>query len=74
LRRLIGRGLARTRTLWPDIRRAYAWVHRAAHILGNGRGEDAGMVRRRLDGLGAADWQLRRAAARWRRTSHRSSV
>jgi hypothetical protein len=54
LRRLIGRGLARTRTLWPDIRRAYAWVHRAAHILGNGRGEDAGMVRRRLDGLVAA--------------------
>ena len=35
LRRLIARGLERTAALWPDIARAYGWVHRAAHILNN---------------------------------------
>jgi hypothetical protein len=54
LRRLIGRGLEGTAALWPDIERAYGWVHRAAHILNNGDEEDAGVVRRRLDGLVAA--------------------
>ncbi len=54
LRRLIGRGLERTAPLWPDIGRVYGWVHRAAQILGNERGEDAAMVRRRFDGLVAA--------------------
>jgi hypothetical protein len=51
---LIGRGLERTAELWPDIERAYGWVHRAAHILGNAAGEDATMVQRRFDGLVAA--------------------
>ena len=32
---LVGRGLAATAPLWPDIRTAYGWVHRAAHLLGN---------------------------------------
>jgi hypothetical protein len=54
LRRLIGRGLEGTAALWPDIERAYAWVHRAAHILSNHDGEDAATVRRRFDGLVAA--------------------
>src|SRR4051812_50142381 len=40
--------------MWPPIRRAYAWVHRAARILANAAGEPAGAVRRRLDGLLAA--------------------
>jgi hypothetical protein len=40
--------------LWPPIRRTYAWVHRAARILGNAAGEPAETVRRRLDGLLAA--------------------
>jgi hypothetical protein len=40
--------------MWPPIRRAYAWVHRAARILANAAGEPAGAVRRRLDGLPAA--------------------
>jgi hypothetical protein len=48
---LIGRGLEGTAALWPDIERAYGWVHRAAHILGNTAGEAAGTVRRRFDGL-----------------------
>ena len=36
------------------MERAYSWVHRAAHLLGNAEGEDAGMVRRRFSGLVAA--------------------
>ena len=40
--------------MWPPIRRAYAWVHRAARILENAAGQPAGAVRRRLDGLLAA--------------------
>jgi hypothetical protein len=31
--------------------RVYAWVHRAAHILGNADGATAATVRRRFDGL-----------------------
>ncbi len=54
LRQLIGRGLERTAPLWPDVERAYAWVHTAARVLGNDGSEDAGMVRRRFDGLVAA--------------------
>src|SRR5215210_5700377 len=54
LRRLIGRGLEGTAALWPDVERAYGWVHRAAHILSNPDGEDAAKVRRRFDGLLAA--------------------
>ena len=30
LRRLVADALDRTRDLWPDIRRAYGWVHGAA--------------------------------------------
>ena len=54
MRRLVADALDRTRDLWPDIRRAYAWVHRAARILENAAGEPAEAVRRRLDGLLAA--------------------
>jgi hypothetical protein len=52
--RLIEQGLERTRALWPAIRRAYGWIHRAAHILTNEAGLDAGRVARRYDGLTAA--------------------
>jgi hypothetical protein len=62
LRRLIGRGLERTASLWPDIERVYGWVHRAAHILGNQAGETAPAVRRRFDGLVAAMARHRAAA------------
>lgn len=54
MRQLITRGLEGTAALWPDIARAYGWVHRAAHILSNPDGEDARLVRRRFDGLVAA--------------------
>ena len=62
LHQLLGRGLAHTRSLWPPIRRAYAWVHQAARILENAAGEPAETVRRRLDGLLAAMARHRRLA------------
>jgi hypothetical protein len=54
LRRLIGAGLERTRDLWPDIERAYRWVHAAARVLGNADGSAAPRVERRFAGLIAA--------------------
>ena len=54
MRRLIATGLQRTAALWPDVACAYAWVHRAAHILNNREADSAEVVRRRLDGLLAA--------------------
>jgi hypothetical protein len=54
LRRLIADALDRTRDLWPDIRRAYGWVHGAARILNNAAGLDAAAVARRLAGPVAA--------------------
>jgi hypothetical protein len=43
--------LAETNAFWPDIERAYPWVHKAAHILNNHDAEDAATVQRRFDGL-----------------------
>jgi hypothetical protein len=54
LRRLITDASGHTRDPWPDIRRAYGWVHRAARILDNAAGLDAAAVGRRLAGLIAA--------------------
>ena len=49
--RLIGCALQETAPLWPDIKRAFGWVHRAAHILNNTEALPAPTVARRLDGL-----------------------
>jgi hypothetical protein len=54
--------LERTRTFWPDIRRAYRWLHAAAHILANRAGLDAVGVQARYERLLAA-WAARRDAA-----------
>ena len=43
---LLTRGLVATAPLWPDIRLAYGWVHRAAHLLTNDAGHPAAAVRR----------------------------
>jgi hypothetical protein len=51
LRTLIVRGLERTQQFWPDIRRAFAWVHGAARILKNEADRDAAAVIRRFNGL-----------------------
>ena len=49
--RLLGRGLAATARLWPEIRTTYAWVHRAAHLLGNPDGLRVEELRRTYRGL-----------------------
>jgi hypothetical protein len=51
LRRLIEHGLEQTASLWPDIERAYTWIHQAAHILNNHEEEDAATVQRRFNGM-----------------------
>ena len=61
---MIGRGLARTAALWPEIACAYRWVHAAAHVLGNAADEPAEMVRRRFDGLLGAMHRHRAKAGR----------
>ena len=43
---MVGRGLTATAGLWADVRTAYAWVYRAAHILANAEEHDAAAVRR----------------------------
>ena len=40
LGRLLVRGLEVAAPLWPPIEIAYAWVHRAAHLLANCEGKD----------------------------------
>jgi hypothetical protein len=51
---MIARALERTAFLWPDVERAYRFVHALAHWLGNPQGESAAMVPRRVNGgLGA---------------------
>jgi hypothetical protein len=51
LKTILRRGLDATAALWPDVRVAYGWVHRAAHVLNNDDQDDAAMVKRRLQGL-----------------------
>ena len=50
LKGLIDRGLAATAALWPAIALAFAWVHKAASLLG-AEGADGACVRKRLGGL-----------------------
>jgi hypothetical protein len=55
----VERGLAATAELWPAVRTAYAWVHRAAHLLKHAEGQTGTRVRRRYAALVA---RTRRAA------------
>lgn len=61
LRTLLERGLSQTQAWWPTIRAAYAWVHRAAHLLKHPEGRTGAQVRRRYAALIAA---LKRSARR----------
>ena len=45
------RGLTATADLWPDVERAYTWVHRAAHILANHDGQAEATIRQTYDEL-----------------------
>ncbi len=48
---LVTAGLSATAELWPAIRQAYEWVHRAAHLLGNEEGLGILQMRREYRGL-----------------------
>jgi hypothetical protein len=48
---LVAKGLAATDAMWPTIRIAYDWVHRAARLLENEDALTGAEVRRRMDGL-----------------------
>lgn len=51
LHTLVTRGLIQTAAMWSEVRVAYGWVHRAAHILGNEEGRDAYELRRVYRGM-----------------------
>ena len=51
LRALVAKGLAATDALWPGIRTAYDWVHRAARLLENEDEAPGSEVRQRLEDL-----------------------
>jgi hypothetical protein len=57
----LAKGLEATAALWPDVRVAFGWVHRAAVILRNKAGLDAAGVRLRYRGLVGAIARHRRA-------------
>src|SRR5205823_9722639 len=48
LHTLLQRGLTGTASLWPAVRVAYRWVHRAAHILTNEDEQPGATVKRSL--------------------------
>src|SRR5215210_2163960 len=43
---LLQQGLVATAAFWDPLRRAFRWVHRAAHLLGNEAGAPVEIVRR----------------------------
>jgi hypothetical protein len=61
LKGLIDRGLTATQKLWPPVRKAFGWVHAAAHILGT-QGINPATARRLLGGLLGAMLRHRDAA------------
>ena len=48
LKTILRRGRDATAALWPEVRVAYGWVHRAAHILHNDSQDAGAAVKRRL--------------------------
>src|SRR5436305_6909248 len=66
LRAILAKGLEATAEVWPDIRVAFGWVHRAAVVLRNKRGLDARGVRRRYRGLIGAIARHRESCGRLR--------
>jgi hypothetical protein len=51
LQTILRRGLDATASLWPEVRVADGWVHRAAHSLNNDTQDPGAAVKRRLQGL-----------------------
>ena len=59
---LLQRGLSETAALWPAVRTAYSWVHRAAHVLTNEEQRAGTAVKRHLGSLLGAMMRHRAAA------------
>jgi hypothetical protein len=51
LQALVAKGLAETDAMWPSIRTAYDWVHRAARLLENDDEDSGSEVRRWMEDL-----------------------
>jgi hypothetical protein len=51
--------------MWPEVRVAFGWIHRAAAILANKKGLDAAGVRRRYRDFLAALARRRESCGRW---------
>ncbi len=51
LHRLVAQGLAATEALWPPIQAAYAWFHKAAHVLANHEQQEGAEVQRTYQAL-----------------------
>lgn len=51
LRRLVAKGLTATAVLWPPIRTAYGWVHRAARLLANDTAAPSTTVQQQMTDL-----------------------
>jgi hypothetical protein len=51
LQAVVANGLAATDAMWPAIRTAYGWVHRAARLLANDDEAPGSEVRQRMDDL-----------------------
>jgi hypothetical protein len=62
LQTLLHRGVTKTAALWPDVRVASRWVHRAAHVLTHEDQGTGAAVTRRLGGLLGAMTRHRAAA------------
>jgi hypothetical protein len=62
LKSIVDRGLLETAAFWPDVQIAYAWVHRAAHILKNEGKSSSRAVKSRMRGLLGAMGRHRKAA------------
>ena len=64
LRAILGKGLEATAALWPDVRVAFGWVHRAAAVLRNKKGLDAAGGAAALSRPGRGDRPACRAGRR----------
>jgi hypothetical protein len=51
LKTILQGGLVKTDALWPDVRVAYDWVHRVAHLLANDAQRAVAALKRRRQGL-----------------------
>jgi len=51
--------------MWPEVRVAFGWIHRAAAILAHKKGRDAAGVRRQYRDLMAALARQRQSCGRW---------